>query len=205
MCSRDQCQSIVVVYESAKVLNLTRIDSLKASDISCPNVYPAPRGLIPQPHLSSGSDHNKSHMGPSCGTSWILSIDLIWSSVSIDGDNPPCRQKILPSAHPSKRAKHPTHLVIDQSGKREVIKQVGKELPDIRIPVFPQTLVVESINLRNLSRFMVTSKDGDSISISEFKSNEQRNSLDGIISSINVISHEEVIGIRGISSNPEKL
>lgn len=30
-----------------------------------PKVYPAPRGEIPQPHLSSGSDHNKSHMGPS--------------------------------------------------------------------------------------------------------------------------------------------
>ncbi|KAH9420185.1 hypothetical protein DERP_011519 [Dermatophagoides pteronyssinus] len=33
------------------------------------NKKPAPRGEIPQPPRSSGSDHNRSHIGPSCGTS----------------------------------------------------------------------------------------------------------------------------------------
>uniref|UniRef100_A0A0E9XK82 Uncharacterized protein n=1 Tax=Anguilla anguilla TaxID=7936 RepID=A0A0E9XK82_ANGAN len=42
---------------------------LKVSEMSCPKVYPAPRGEIPQPPRSSGSDHRRSHMGPSCGTS----------------------------------------------------------------------------------------------------------------------------------------
>ena len=37
--------------------------------MSWPKVYPAPLGEIPHPHLSSGSDHNKSHIGPSWGTS----------------------------------------------------------------------------------------------------------------------------------------
>lgn len=41
---------------------------LKWAAISCPNVYPAPRGDIPQPQRSSGSDHKRSHIGPSCGT-----------------------------------------------------------------------------------------------------------------------------------------
>lgn len=30
---------------------------------------PAPRGEMPQPQRSSGSDHSRSHIGPSCGTS----------------------------------------------------------------------------------------------------------------------------------------
>lgn len=30
----------------------------------------------------------------SCGTSWILSNALMWSSVSMEGDKPPCKQKI---------------------------------------------------------------------------------------------------------------
>ena len=64
-------------------------------DISYPKVYPAPLGEIPHPPLSSGSDHNKSHIGPSWGTSWILSNFLISSRVSVDGDNPPCNQKKL--------------------------------------------------------------------------------------------------------------
>jgi hypothetical protein len=40
------------------------------------------------------SDQRRSHIGPSWGTSWIRSIDRIWSSVSIDGESPPCKQKI---------------------------------------------------------------------------------------------------------------
>lgn len=41
---------------------------LYCSEMSCPNVYPAPLGEIPQPYRSSGSDHRRSHIGPSWGT-----------------------------------------------------------------------------------------------------------------------------------------
>ncbi|BAS86936.1 Os03g0805350 [Oryza sativa Japonica Group] len=58
-----------------------------------------PRGEIPQPHRSSGSDHRRSHMGPSWGTSWTRSKLRMLSSVSMDGDNPPCRQNISDSTY----------------------------------------------------------------------------------------------------------
>ncbi len=48
---------------------------LNTSEMSLPNVYPAPRGEMPHPARSSGSDHSRSHMGPSCGT-WAKGI--IW-------------------------------------------------------------------------------------------------------------------------------
>ena len=50
---------------------------LNVSEMSWPNVYPAPRGEMPHPPLSSGSDHSRSHMGP-----WITrtkrSDILVW-------------------------------------------------------------------------------------------------------------------------------
>ena len=49
---------------------------------------------IQQPYLSSGSDHRRSHIGPSCGTSWIRSNARMWSSESTFGDRPPCNEKI---------------------------------------------------------------------------------------------------------------
>lgn len=71
---------------------------LNYSEISFPNKYPAPLGEIPHPEVMlSGSDQSKSHIGPSCGTSYILSSYLILSSVSRDGDNPPCKLNIFPS------------------------------------------------------------------------------------------------------------
>jgi len=68
------------------------------SETSFPNKYPAPLGDIPQDGaLLSGSDHNKSHIGPSWGTSWTLLIYLMLSKVSKLGDNPPCKENILDS------------------------------------------------------------------------------------------------------------
>ena len=32
--------------------------------LTCPKVYPAPRGEMPQPPRSSGSDQRRSHIGP---------------------------------------------------------------------------------------------------------------------------------------------
>jgi len=66
------------------------------SVMSAPHVQPAPLGLTPHPALaSSGSLQSKSHIAPSCGTSWNLFNYLIYSTDSIAGESPPCEQKIL--------------------------------------------------------------------------------------------------------------
>lgn len=44
--------------------------------------------------LPSGSDQRRSHMGPSWGTSCLRSMVRIWSSVWMEGERPPCTQKI---------------------------------------------------------------------------------------------------------------
>ncbi len=48
----------------ARLMSVSPLLWLKFSDMSWPKVYPAPRGDIPHPPLSSGSDHNRSHIGP---------------------------------------------------------------------------------------------------------------------------------------------
>jgi len=62
-----------------------------------PNKYPAPLGLKAHPSISSGSDHIKSHIGPSWGISYFLSIVLISSIDLIEGDRPPWMQNTFPS------------------------------------------------------------------------------------------------------------
>jgi len=91
---RTRWQLTSITSWCARAIKVKPFVWLNVSDISCPNVYPAPRGEIPQPPRSSGSDHKRSHIGPSCGTSWSRSNARMWSSVSIDGDKPPCRQNI---------------------------------------------------------------------------------------------------------------
>ena len=49
------------------------------------------------------------------------------------------------------------YLVFYNSCKREHIKQIGIVFPYVSIPVFPETLIVESIDLGDLSRLVVPS------------------------------------------------
>ncbi len=42
-------------------------------------------------------------------------------------------------------------LVVDQGGQRKVIEEIGKELPDIRIAILAQALIIETIDLGDLA------------------------------------------------------
>ena len=48
-------------------------------------------------------------------------------------------------------------LIIDKSGEREVIEEVGEVFPHVRVAIFAETLIVETIHLSNLAGFMVSS------------------------------------------------
>lgn len=84
--------------------------------ITWPKVYPAPLGEIPQPQRSSGSDHRRSHMGPSWGTSCTRSKLRMLSRVSMDGDNPPWRQNISDSTCKSEEYVTSETLFIENPG-----------------------------------------------------------------------------------------
>lgn len=97
------------------------------------------------------------------------------------------------------------YLVVDQSCQREIVEQIRKALPDIRIPIFPQTFIVKPVNLSDLPGFVISSQDGYSVTISEFEGDEQGDSLDGVVASIDVIAHEEVVCVGGITAYAEEL
>lgn len=72
---------------------------LSVSEMSCPNVQPALGGEISHRPWSSGSDHYRSHNGPSCGTSCKWLKALVWASESRNGEGPPWRLNICPSTN----------------------------------------------------------------------------------------------------------
>ena len=80
------------------------------------------------------------------------------------------------------------NLVVNQGSQRQIVKEVREKLPDICIAVFPKTLVVKTIYLCNLTRFVVTTKDCNSGRVSNFERDEERNSLDRIVTSVDVIA-----------------
>ena len=88
-----------------------------------------------------------------------------------------------------------THLVLNESGKGKIVEQVREVPPDIRVAVLPQALVVEAIHLRDLPRFVVSAQDRHAVAIAQFESNEKRDSLNRVVSSVDIITHEEVVRV----------
>jgi len=87
------------------------------------------------------------------------------------------------------------NLVVNECSKGEVVEEVGKVLPDVCVAVFSEALIVKAIDLGDLAGFMITTEDRDSLGVSNFKSNKEGNSFDRVVSSVNIIAHEEVVCI----------
>lgn len=80
------------------------------------------------------------------------------------------------------------NLIVDKGSQREVVKEIGKELPHVRIAIFPQTFVIEAVDLCYLTRFVVAPEDGYALRIPDFEGYKEGNSLDGVVASINIIA-----------------
>ena len=79
-------------------------------------------------------------------------------------------------------------LVVDQRGEGEVVEEVGEVFPHVGVAVLAQALVVEAVDLRDLAGLVVATEDGDALRVSDFESDEERDRLDRVVASINVVT-----------------
>ena len=52
---------------------------------------------------------------------------------------------------------------------------------------------------------MVATQDGDALRIAYFERYQQRHRLNAVVTSINVIAHEQVVGVRCVATNSKEL
>lgn len=96
-------------------------------------------------------------------------------------------------------------LVLNQSCKWQVVKEVSEVLPNIGIAVLAKALIIESIDLGDLTRLMVTTEDGDSVFIADLEGDKKSHSLNTVVSTVNIVTHEKVVCVGAVSTNAEKL
>lgn len=95
-------------------------------------------------------------------------------------------------------------LVVDKGSEGKVVEKIGEVFPYVCIAVLSKTLIVETVHLSDLTGFVVAAEDSDALRVADFESNEESNCLNGIITSINVVTHEEIVGIWIGSTNSEE-
>lgn len=79
-------------------------------------------------------------------------------------------------------------LVFNKSGKGEVVEEVSEIFPNVGVAVFAQAFVVESIHLCDLARFMVSSENGDTLGITDLKTNKEGDRLNRVVTTVHVVT-----------------
>ena len=97
------------------------------------------------------------------------------------------------------------NLILDDSCERQIVEEVGEVLPHVGVAVLAEALVVEAVDLGDLSALVVASQDSDSLLEAHFETDEQRDRLDTVVAAVNVVPHEQIVSIRTAPTNLEQL
>lgn len=97
------------------------------------------------------------------------------------------------------------NFVVDNGGEGQVVKDVGAVSPHIDRAILSEALVIESIHLSDLSTLVISSDKSNSLWVSDLEGQEEEECLNGVVASIDEISHEEVICVWALATHFEKL
>ena len=78
----------------------------------------------------------------------------------------------------------------------KIIFYTCKIFPDVGISIFAKTLIVESINLCDLSALMVSSQDRDPGAEPDLEGDEEGDGLHAVVAPVHVVTHEQVVSVR---------
>jgi hypothetical protein len=102
-------------------------------------------------------------------------------------------------------AVHAKDAVLHQRGHREVVEQVREVFPHVRVAIFAQALVIETVHLRNLSALVVATGESDAPRVANLKCDQERHTLEGVVTTIDVVTHEQIVCVRGLAADAEEL
>ena len=95
--------------------------------------------------------------------------------------------------------------IINNSSKRQKIEYFCAKPPNINRSILPQTLIIKSINLSNLSTLMISPNQSNLIPIPNLQRQKQKESLYRMEPPIDEITHENIISFRTIPPHLEQL
>ena len=94
-------------------------------------------------------------------------------------------------------------LVLNYRCEGQVVEQICEVLPDVRVAIFAEALVVESIDLSDLTRLVIASDQSDTLRVTNFQGEQKKERLDRIVATIDEISHEQVVGVGALAAHLE--
>ena len=101
-------------------------------------------------------------------------------------------------------AMHCKDLVINNRADRQIVKHISEHGPDSRITILLLALELEPINCSDLPCFVVSANQANAVWVPQLKQEEQRDGLDGVRATIDVVSEEQVVRVRHVAAHFEQ-
>lgn len=95
--------------------------------------------------------------------------------------------------------------IIDRSREWQVVEEVCEQLPHVGIPIFSNALIVETVHLSDLARFVVATQDRHALRIAHLQRDHDGDTLDAVIASVNVVTHKQIVCVRRMTSYTKQL
>lgn len=96
------------------------------------------------------------------------------------------------------------HLIVNDGSDWKEVKDVGELLPYFRRSIFGLALSIKTIYLSDLSGLMISAKKTNSTWKSDFEKQKKGDSLNTVLATINIVTKEQVVDIRNVSTDLEK-
>lgn len=100
---------------------------------------------------------------------------------------------------------HTEDLILHKGSQGNVVKEVGKFLPYLFRAKLLITLFIEPINLRDSARLVIAPGQSDPIGVPDLEGKQQTYSFDRIVTTIDIVSQEQVVRVGRLPSNGEEL
>jgi hypothetical protein len=91
---------------------------------------------------------------------------------------------------------HGENLLVNDGSDGKAVEAVGKSLPQLNV-IATLALVVESIDTVDGGALVVTSEDEEVFGVLDLVGEEQADGLEGLLTSVDIVTEEEVVGLGG--------
>lgn len=96
------------------------------------------------------------------------------------------------------------NFALDDGSDTEIIEDFGAIFPRISISILSNGLIVETVHGGDLSGLVISSEKGDVSWVLQFQAQQKLESLNGVESSVDEITHEDVSSVWDFTALVEK-
>lgn len=96
------------------------------------------------------------------------------------------------------------NLLFNECSEGDHVEEVSEKLPHVCSPVLAQAFIIKPVHLGDLAGLVVTTGDGDAVGVADLESKEEGDGLNTVVTTIDVITHEQVVGLWGATTHAEQ-